>query len=159
MSDTLVRFRNVERSDIWDESGIRSEPVVLASEFTALLAFAEEQQQKLDAIPIIVKDRDDYRRKVEEQQKEIERLTDERNTWMEIASSRLKLAAELEAKLAAMEEVVEAGRKLAKGRIDRYSIYRRCNYCLESWPTDTEPIHFDGCPVGIVLSFTKKEGK
>ena len=97
MSDTLERFRNVERRDLeqganWGGGGasmvqIEGGDYVSWDDYTALLAFAEEQQQKLDAIPIIVKDRDDYRRKVEEQQKEIERLKDEMFTEQDIAEA------------------------------------------------------------------------
>ena len=164
MSDTLEGFRNVES---W--IGGSSKPIVLKDDFTALLAFAGEQQQKLDAIPIIVKDRDDYRRKVEEQQKEIDKfgrgphlLTARDGQQALCGGPGACKACDYDAKLSAMEEVVEAGRKLALDQLARgiSEGMWRCDCCdalVSSVDSEGHGNFYDGspCPVGIVLSFTK----
>ena len=67
-----------------------------------------------------------------------------------------------EAKLSAMEKVVEAGRILADQFIQRVYSMSKCTYCGGLAQTVDNPIPHDRvdgspCPVGIVLSFTKKE--
>ena len=147
MSDTLERFRNVERLPL-KELFKAPRNYVREIDYTALLAFAEEQQQKLDAIPIIVKDRDDYRRKVEEQQKEI-------GTLHLLEIKQFQRAESAEAKLSAMEEVVEALTRLAEESIAHKIGTKHIDLCGICLNHGLPIIHKPTCPVGIVLSFTK----
>lgn len=129
MSDTLEKFRNITK--YYDP--IAQKDWVQGSDYTALLAVAEEQQANtvLDESKII-------------------------DLTVRVEAS--------EAKLAAMEEVVEAATRLANmhGPL-AYGEHghRECQTCQVDVSPEQELVHGNDpdvglpCPVGIVLSFTK----
>ena len=140
MSDSLERFRNVERW-IYQDECIDSDPngpLIDYFDFTALLAVAEEQQKEID----------DHARECGLFRVTIGEAVKNRDEWMLRANAA-------EAKLAAMEEVVEAGRSLAEYWITVTDTFSKCGWCEIRANYEDPLFHQDDCPVGIVLSFTK----
>ena len=121
MSDTLERFRNVERRDLeqgahWGGGGasmvqVEGGDYVSSEDFTALLAVAEEREKILNALDATLSSTNEavlrLEAKVEEQQKEIERLKDEMFTEQDIAEAYGAGRKEAEAAKAQLAEMGE----------------------------------------------------
>ena len=155
------------------------------ADYTALLAFAEERDNEADLLDFALTNKNEsvieLEAKVEEQQKREVEIVSHHNTLVRLQSEQRQRAEAAEAKLAemgeyhegykeesqatlakfvselaAMEEVVEAAAQLAKWHIEDIGLRSCCNECNVFGETPSTIDHASHCPVGIVLSFTKR---